>query len=86
MIADLTNEKPRTYVGWTNDLDSRIAAHNTAKGAKATRGGIWTLVHSEAYKTRSAAMQAEYALKKNRILRKSLLTQYLTQTASTDQP
>ena len=28
----------RTYVGWTTDLNSRLAAHNSGKGAKSTRG------------------------------------------------
>jgi len=25
------------YCGWTNDLEKRLAAHNTGKGAKYTR-------------------------------------------------
>ncbi|MDP7393294.1 MAG: GIY-YIG nuclease family protein, partial [Alphaproteobacteria bacterium] len=32
----------RTYVGWTTDLNSRLAAHNSGKGAKSTRGRQWT--------------------------------------------
>jgi len=28
----------RTYVGWTTDLDRRLARHNAGTGAKSTRG------------------------------------------------
>jgi putative endonuclease len=33
----------RTYVGWTIDLDRRLAQHNsgTGTGAKSTRGRVW---------------------------------------------
>jgi putative endonuclease len=33
----------RTYVGWTIDLDRRLAQHNsgTGAGAKSTRGRVW---------------------------------------------
>ena len=37
-IIGTTNPKPRTYVGWSNDIDKRIRAHNASKGAKYTRG------------------------------------------------
>ena len=29
---------PRTYVGWTTDLDRRLAQHNAGTGARSTRG------------------------------------------------
>jgi putative endonuclease len=82
LIADLSSASLRSYVGWTTDLERRLAAHNASKGAKATRGRHWTLIHSERYKTRSEAMQAEYALKKDRIRRQSLLTHYLSQSSN----
>ncbi len=85
MIADLSGPNIRTYVGWTTDLERRLSAHNSSKGAKATRGRYWTVIHSEQFKTRSEAMQAEYALKKDRIRRQSLLTHYLSQS-SIDNP
>ena len=28
------------YTGWTNDLEQRVAAHNTGKGAKYTKSGL----------------------------------------------
>ena len=63
----------KSYVGWTTDLDKRLVAHNSGKGAKATRGRQWRLVHSEVFKTRSAAMAREYVLKKDRKARAVLL-------------
>ena len=63
----------KSYVGWTTDLEKRLDAHNAGKGAKATRGRQWRLVHSETFKTRGAAMAREYELKKDRKARAVLL-------------
>lgn len=53
-----------TYVGWTLDLERRLAEHNgTAKGARSTRGRGWSLIYAEKWRTRRAAMRREYALK-----------------------
>lgn len=64
---------PRTYVGWTNDLDVRLAAHNAGRGAKSTRGRVWTLLYAERCKSRPAAMSREWYLKRDRTLRRRLL-------------
>ena len=62
-----------TYVGWTLDLDRRIAEHNGgAKGARSTRGRAWALVYAEKYRTRRKAMAREYALKNDRAFRTAL--------------
>jgi putative endonuclease len=61
-----------TYVGWTNDLDKRLASHNAGKGARSTRGRVWVLLHSERYNTRSEAMRREWHLKHDRLFRKQL--------------
>jgi putative endonuclease len=63
----------KSYVGWTMDLEKRLAAHNDGSGAKATRGRQWQLVHSEVFKTRGEAMSREYNLKNNRPERRRLL-------------
>lgn len=63
----------RTYVGWTTDLEKRLAAHNAGKGAKATRGRAWILAYAEQYPTRHEAMSREYHLRRNRKLRAALL-------------
>ena len=63
----------RTYVGWTTDLDMRLAAHNTGKGAKSTRGRTWELLYAEKYKTRGDALSREWHLKRDRSFRKIVL-------------
>ena len=55
---------PRLYSGWTHDLEKRLAVHNAGKGAKATRGRVWQILHFETFKTRGAAMSREAELKK----------------------
>lgn len=53
------------YCGWTNDLTARLAAHNSGKGAKYTRGrGPVTLVYSEIFPTQSEAMRREAEIKR----------------------
>lgn len=53
------------YCGWTNDLTARLAAHNSGKGAKYTRGrGPVTLVYSEIFPTQSEAMRRESEIKR----------------------
>ena len=53
------------YAGITNDLDKRLAAHRTGKGARYTRGrGPLKLVHCEAAGDKSAALKREHALKR----------------------
>lgn len=52
------------YTGYTTDVERRVAEHNDGTGAKYTRGrGPVDLVHAERYRTRSAAMRREAALK-----------------------
>lgn len=62
----------RTYVGWTTDLDQRVARHNDGSGAKSTRGRVWFLLYAERFKTRSEAMSREWYLKRDRAFRKAL--------------
>ncbi|MEK4027411.1 MULTISPECIES: GIY-YIG nuclease family protein [Bacillaceae] len=52
------------YGGYTTDLEKRLKAHNSGKGAKYTRGrGPVRLIHWEKFHTVTEAMQAEYAFK-----------------------
>lgn len=62
----------RTYVGWTTNLERRLAEHNSGRGARATRGREWRLLYSERAEDRGLAQSREYALKKNRSFRKML--------------
>lgn len=53
------------YTGWTNDLEKRIGAHQSGKGAKYTRTHLPVLlVHTERFETKSEAMKREAAIKK----------------------
>lgn len=61
-----------TYVGWTPDLERRLAMHNAGTGAKSTRGKAWTLLYAERLPTRRAAMSREWHLKRDRALRKRI--------------
>jgi len=52
------------YCGITNDIDKRIAAHNTGDGAKYTRSRLPVkLAYSEACADRSVASKRERAIK-----------------------
>jgi len=62
----------RTYVGWTLDLERRLAQHNAGSGARSTRGRIWRLMHSECFETRGEAMSREWQLKRDRAFRRTL--------------
>ena len=59
----------RTYVGWTTDLNNRLKAHNSGKGAKSTRGRQWRLLYVERYNDRSEAMSREWHLKRDKKFR-----------------
>jgi len=63
---------PRTYVGWTTDLEARLSAHNAAKGARSTKGRAWILLYAERLPTRAEAMSREWHLKRARALRRTL--------------
>lgn len=53
------------YTGIALDVDARLAAHRSGKGARYTRGrGELTLVYIEAVGNRSDALKRERAVKK----------------------
>src|SRR5258707_12791941 len=62
----------RTYVGWTTDLDRRLAQHNAGTGARSTRGRVWVVLCAEQHATRREAMRRELHLKRDRPLRRRL--------------
>ncbi|PWA12108.1 hypothetical protein DCC39_07625 [Pueribacillus theae] len=52
------------YTGSTNDIEKRLAAHASGKGAKYTRGrGPLAVVYTEAFKTKSEALKVENQIK-----------------------
>ncbi len=53
------------YTGITNHLDTRIAKHNSGKGARYTKSrGPVILLASWAYENKSAASKVEYKYKR----------------------
>lgn len=52
------------YTGWTNDIEKRLNAHNSGRGAKYTRSRIpVTLVYEEEFQTKNEALSREAAIK-----------------------
>ena len=51
------------YIGYTNNLDKRIAEHNTNKNKSTKNKGKWILVYCEMYKSIEDAKTREYRLK-----------------------
>ena len=72
VLGGFDSKTYRTYVGWTIDLDRRLAEHNAGRGARSTRGRSWTLLYVERYATRREAMSREWHLKRDRRFRKLL--------------
>ena len=53
------------YTGWTNDLEKRVEAHNSGKGAKYTKARRPVeLAYYEEFETKEQAMKREYAIKR----------------------
>ena len=73
MIKCTTLGIKKTYVGYTNNIKSRLNKHNTNKGAKSTKGYNWILIYKKKFKNKNEAMSFEYKLKKNRTQRKIIL-------------
>ena len=62
------------YTGWTNDLKQRLAAHQSGKGAKYTKGRLpIEMVYFEEMSDKSAALKRENELKKLKKAEKELL-------------
>lgn len=52
------------YTGWTNNLEKRLAAHQSGHGAKYTKSHQPVrLVYSEKFQTKEEAMQREAYIK-----------------------
>ena len=66
----------KTYVGYTNNIQTRLDKHNTNKGAKSTKGYKWILIYKKRFKNKNEAMSYEYKLKKDRNKRKQILEKF----------
>ena len=76
IIATKVKNKTISYVGYTSDLSKRLNDHNTGKGAKFTRGKKWKIIFKKKYMSKIKAMQEEYKLKKNYLLRNQIKKKY----------
>lgn len=74
------------YTGWTNNLEKRIADHNSGKGAKYTRGrGPVKLVYFEEFQTKEEAMRREWEIKQlSRKLKEQLIENAKIREARSD--
>jgi putative endonuclease len=53
------------YCGWTNDIEKRLAAHNSGKASKYTRSRLPVeLVYLETFETKQEAMSREARIKR----------------------
>tara|TARA_B100000989_G_C19352354_1_gene389651 strand:- start:11 stop:268 length:258 start_codon:yes stop_codon:yes gene_type:complete len=77
LIISKKLNKYRSYVGYTNNINKRILLHNSSKGAKFTRGNKWKLIYVKKYYEKKTAMQEEYKLKKNYLLRNKIKNEYI---------
>ena len=75
VLGSARGDDRRTYVGWCVDLDQRLTAHNSGKGARSTRGRAWVLLYAERFASRREAMSREVFLKRDRSFRAALLAQ-----------
>ena len=66
LIKTLDGYLEKSYVGYTNNLNSRLKKHNSNLGAKSTKGYEWELVYKKRFYSKSKALSFEYKLKKDR--------------------
>ena len=76
IIATKVKNKTISYVGYTSNLSKRLDDHNAGKGAKFTRGKKWKIIFKKKYMSKIKAMQEEYKLKKNYLLRSKIKKKY----------
>ena len=76
MLKNISNNKKKTYVGYTHNLDKRLKKHNSNKGAKSTKGYKWELIFKKKFLSKSNAMSYEYKLKKDRKKRSDILKDF----------
>ena len=66
LIKTIKGFKNKSYVGYTNNINNRIAKHNSNKGAKFTKGNKWKLIYKKKFTSKTLAMSYEYKLKHDR--------------------
>ena len=76
MLKNISNNKKKTYVGYTHNIEKRLTKHNSNKGAKSTKGYKWELIFKKKFLSKSKAMSYEYKLKKDKKKRSSILKDF----------
>ena len=76
LIKTLNGFFKKSYVGYTNDLNSRINKHNNNLGAKSTKGYKWELIYNKKFYSKNKALAFEYKLKKDRNKRSKLINDF----------
>ena len=82
LIKTLNGYKNKSYVGYTNNLLSRINKHNSNLGAKSTKGYKWELVYKKKFLSKQKALSFEYKLKKDRKERLKLIYDFTKKSNS----
>jgi len=73
MLKTVRPYKHKTYVGFTNNISSRLNKHNSNKGAKSTKGYKWKVIYKRYFQDKSKALSYEYKLKNNKKKRTKIL-------------
>ena len=73
MLKCINDGVNKTYVGYTNNVQSRLSKHNKNKGARSTRGYTWKVIYKRYFKSKSNAMTYEYKLKNDKKKRSQIL-------------
>lgn len=69
----LRNGAGTLYTGIAKDVEARLGAHNSGKGARFTRGrGPWAVAHVEGPLAHGDALRREAALKRDRAFKAAL--------------
>ena len=59
LIKTLDSYTAKSYVGYTNNLNSRLKKHNSNLGAKSTKGYEWELIYKKKFYSKSKALSFE---------------------------
>ena len=71
-IYVIQNEAKEFYIGYTANLEKRLADHNAGLN-QSTKNHKWELVYYEAYVSEKYTRNREFTLKKNRRMKTILL-------------
>ncbi|MGE9289998.1 MAG: GIY-YIG nuclease family protein [Puniceicoccales bacterium] len=65
-VYAIKNNQGRIYVGYTGDLEARLARHNSGY-VKSTKAGVpWRFVKSQSFRTENEARFFERSLKRSK--------------------